>query len=241
MLKFRVLAGGLACAALIFAAGCAAPPKTDYSAYRAHLPKSILVLPPLNETVEVNASYSYLSTITRPLAEAGYYVFPVAVVDAFMKENGLPTPAEMQAVSLDKIRQIFGADAVLYVTIQDYGQKYQILSSNTVFKAHATLVDVNSGTRLWEGTAYGFQGSGDSGAGPIGMLVTAVVTQVLASTSDDAHDLAATANAQMISNPSNGLLLGPYNPGYEADVRGRETVAPAETASPAPASGAGPQ
>jgi hypothetical protein len=241
MLKFRALAGSLSCLALLLAAGCAAPPRTDYGAYRAHLPKSILVLPPLNETVEVNASYSYLSTITRPLAETGYYVFPVAVVDAFMKENGLPTPAEMQAVSLDKIRQVFGADAVLYVTIQDYGQKYQVLSSNTVFKAHATLVDVNSGTTLWEGTAYAFQGSGDSGGGLIGMMVTAAVTQVFASTGDSAHDLASTANAQMISNPDNGLLLGPYSPGYEADVRGRGGVSSAATASPAPASGAGPQ
>jgi hypothetical protein len=27
------------------------------------------------------------------LAEKGYYVLPVAVIDQFLKENGLPTPA----------------------------------------------------------------------------------------------------------------------------------------------------
>jgi hypothetical protein len=39
--------------------------------------------------------YIYLSTLTKPLAEKGYYVLPVAVIDQFLKENGLPTPAEM--------------------------------------------------------------------------------------------------------------------------------------------------
>lgn len=73
--------------------GCASTPQPhDYGGYRSHMPRSVLVLPPTNDSIEVGASYVYLSTITRPLAEAGYYVFPVAVVDNFMKQTGLPTP-----------------------------------------------------------------------------------------------------------------------------------------------------
>ena len=53
----------------------------DYTAFRASKPRSILVLPPLNNSPDVRATYSYLSTVTQPLAEAGYYVFPVALVD----------------------------------------------------------------------------------------------------------------------------------------------------------------
>src|SRR5689334_21500588 len=110
----------LVCTVLMLATGCAAPARLDYSVYRAHVPKSVLVLPPLNQSVEVNAPYGYLATISRPLAECGYYVFPVAVIDAFLKENGLPTPGEMHAISLQKIHEVFGADAVLYVTIEEY-------------------------------------------------------------------------------------------------------------------------
>ena len=148
------------------------------------MPRSVLVLPPLNQSVQVNAPYSYLSTVSQPLAEAGYYVFPVAVIDAFMKENGLPTPGEMHEVPLDKIGEVFGADAVLYVLIEDYGQKYQVLSSTTVVKAKAKLVDVPTGSTLWEGGVQVAQGSGDSGGGVIGMLVTAAVAQMIESTSD---------------------------------------------------------
>jgi len=135
---------------LVFTTGCVTTPPFDYSSFRNHRPRSILVLPPLNQTTDVNAPYTYLSTITRPLAECGYYVFPVAVVDAYMKENGLPSPEEMHGVALDKIRNIIGADAVLYVTIEEWGQKYIVVQSVTTIKAIARLIDTASGKVIWQ-------------------------------------------------------------------------------------------
>jgi hypothetical protein len=205
----------------MLASGCAPMPSRDYSAYRAHMPRSVLVLPPLSHSVEVNAPYAYLSTITQPLAECGYYVFPVAVVDAFMKENGLPTPGEMHAVPLGKLGEVFGADAVLYATIETYGQKYRIVSSNAVIKARTRLVDVATGTTLWEGTAQAVQSSGDSGGGLIGRLITAAISQGMGVTMDQAHQLAHEANTRMIFDREDGLLLGPYHPRYSEDARGR--------------------
>jgi hypothetical protein len=200
--------------------GCAAQQPTDYNAYRAHMPRSILVLPPRNEALDVNATYSYLSTITAPLAEAGYYVFPVAVIDQFLKDNGMPTPDEMQTASLAKIREIIGADAVLYVTIKDWGQKYQILQSTTVVNASARLVDTATGTTLWEGKAAAAEGSG-GGGDPIAMLVAAAIEQIVDTSTDRCHDVARQANFAMTYNPQNGLLPGPRSPNYATDKRGR--------------------
>lgn len=210
-------------AVLVFSfAGCATHQKShDYASYRSHMPRSVLVLPPTNDSIEVDASYVYLSTITRPLAEAGYYVFPVAVVDNYMKENGLPTPNEMNAVPLEKLRKIFGADAVLYIHIEDWGQKYKVLSSTSIVKARAKLVDLKTGAVLWEGLAQAAQGSGDGGGGLVGMMVAAVVDQVVHTATDRVHDLSKMANHGMIMNTHNGMLLGPYNADYATDVRGR--------------------
>lgn len=97
-------------------------------------------------------------------------MFPVAVVDQFLKDNGLPTPDEMHTASLAKIREILGADAVLYITIEEWGQKYQVLQSTTVVHARASLVDVATGTALWEGKAVLVEGSG-GGNDPIAMLM----------------------------------------------------------------------
>lgn len=204
-------------------AGCATSTNTphDYSSYRSSMPRSVLVLPPTNDSIEVNASYVYLSTITRPLAEAGYYVFPVAVVDRYMKDNGLPTPNEMNAVPLDKIRKIFGADAVLYIHIEDWGQKYQVISSTTIVKARARLVDVRTGAVLWQGLAHAAEGSGDGGGGLLGYVVAAVVDQVMDTVIDRTQPVSRLANEGMIFNTQNGLLLGPYNVDYATDTRGR--------------------
>lgn len=190
--------------------GCAAQKPYDYTALKAAKPRSILVMPPINNSVEVNAPYTFLSTISAPLAEKGYYVFPVAVIDQFLRENGLPTPAEMNQVPLDKIRKIIGPDAVLYVTIDDWGQKYQVISSSAVVSSKWRLVDARTGTVLWRGVAHAVKSSDDGGAGLLGALVSAVVTQIMSNVSDQTFPLSSQANYMTVYNQANGLLPGPY-------------------------------
>ncbi|MEY8212446.1 MAG: DUF799 family lipoprotein [Colwellia sp.] len=195
---------------ILLAAGCATVP-TDYSAFKKSQPRSILIIPPNNNSLEVNAPYIYLSTLSRPLAEKGYYVFPVSVIDHFLKENGLPTPAEMNGISLEKISEHIGADAVLYISITDWGQKFLIIESKTVVEAKLKLVDVKTGVTLWQSTALAQKSSGDGGGGLAGALVGAIVTQILASTiSDPTPSLARQANNVAINSERHGLPNGPY-------------------------------
>lgn len=202
-----ILAGGI---------GCVTP--YDYSAYQAHMPRSILVLPPLNESVDANAPYSYLTTISRPLAERGYYVYPVSLIDAFMKDNGLPTPGEMHTVSLNKLDEIIGPDAVLYITIEEFGQKYLVVTSNTTVVARARLVDVDTGTEIWDGKVKLVQGSNSGGGGGIeGLIVAAIVAaveQVVDNVTDRTHDVARMANHQLIYDKNRGMLIGPLHPEF---------------------------
>lgn len=203
-------------APLALTAACATMEPYDYSAYREHIPRSILVLPPLNESVDVNASYVWLSTITMPVAERGYYVFPVAVVDAFMKDNGLPGPDEMHSVSPQKLREVFGADAVLYVIIEDWGQKYVVLSSNTVVRARARLVDTVSGTEIWQGRADFTESSSSGSSDLLSMVISAALEQIIDTTSDATHGVARQANYQMVYDPRAGFLPGPRSPTKDA-------------------------
>lgn len=194
----------------VLTSGCVTRKPYDYTALMDSKPRSIVVIPPMNDSVEVNAPYIYLSTITRPLAEKGYYVFPVSVVDHFMKENGLPTPAEMNAVPLDKIEENIGADAVLYVSIKDWGQKYQVTSSVTTVSVSMRLVDVKTGALLWSGSEAAQQGSGDGGGGLVGALIGALVTQMMSAGIDNTPILSRRVNDIAINNDVNGLLAGPY-------------------------------
>jgi hypothetical protein len=191
--------------------GCAAKPY-DYTNYRAYPPRSIVVLPPLNESTDLRGTYGYLSTVTRPLAEMGYYVFPVVLIDHFLKENGMPTPGEMVQAPLPKIREVIGADAVLYITLERYGTRYLLLSSTTAVVAHARLVDTRTGTLLWEATLEAQQGSGSSG-NILADVIGAALAQVIGQSTDQAHTVAGQANAQFTVK-GRGLLYGPYSPKY---------------------------
>ena len=197
--------------AALFLSGCASVEPYNYSALQQAAPRSILVLPPMNSSVEVNAPYSYLSTISQPLAEKGYYVFPVSVVDTFLKENGLPTPAEMNGIALDKIDEIIGADAVLYVDIKDWGQKFQVLSSVTVVEGYIKLVDVKTGELLWDAPIMAqYNPNNNGGGGLVGALVGAVVAQIAGEISDNSPQVARMANAFAFNSVKRGLLNGPY-------------------------------
>lgn len=197
-------------------AACAQPVKhADYTAFKNSRPHSILVLPPENETTDVLATNSMLSQMTMPLAESGYYVVPVAVMDETFRQNGLSAPADIQATSPSKLREIFGADAVLYSKITQFGTSYRVLASATVVTASAKLVDLNTGDVLWQGSASANsnEGRNDSGGGLIGMLVTAAIQQIADSVTDKSHDIAAVTSYRLLhAGPPNGLLYGPRSP-----------------------------
>ena len=200
-------------------AGCAVPRKqVDYAAFKAARPRSIVVLPPLNESPDIKATYAMLSQATYPLAESGYYVLPVALVDETFRQNGLTVPGDIHTAPVPKLREIFGADAALYVTVTDYGSRYQVLSSVTRVAANAKLVDLKTGDVLWSGTAVAANDSGNSGGGLIGMLITAAINQAVNHLTDASYPVAGTASVRLLSaGMPGGILYGPRSPKYQAD------------------------
>lgn len=197
-------------------AGCAAPEAYDYAAFKEAKPKSILVLPPANQSPDVKASYSLLSQVTYPLAESGYYVFPVAVVDETFRQNGLTNPEDIHQVPLDKLHQIFGADAVLYIDVEEYGTSYMIISSDTRVTASARLVDLRTGQQLWAGKATASSSEQNSNSGGlIGMMVQAVIEQIANTLTDKGHQISGITSARLLSaGMPNGILYGPRSPHF---------------------------
>lgn len=188
----------------------------DYAAFRKAQPKSIIILPPTNQSPDVKASGSVLATATFPVAEDGYYVFPVALVSQMFKENGLASPDEIQQLPIAKLHEIFGADAALYINIKDYGASYQIVASNVQVTLNAKLIDLRSGDLLWQGSASASNQEGRNNQdGLVGMLITALIEQIANNLGDPGYRVGAIANQRLlVANPNTGLLYGPHSPQY---------------------------
>ncbi len=196
-------------ALLLLIMSCATP--YNYENFRAAKPRSILILPPISHSTDVRATYSYLSTVTMPVAEKGFYVFPVAMIDQMMKENGLPSANEMHQASVKKIREIINPDAILYLTLESYGTTFILLDSQTTVTVSGKLISTVTGEVIWEGRASAGDGSQNSG-GLTEMVIGAVIEQAVNSSTDKAHNIAPEANNILFNNEHSGLLNGPYHP-----------------------------
>jgi hypothetical protein len=205
---FQILIQSLALLTLFV--GCATP--YNYEKFRAAKPRSILILPPINQSTDVRGTYSYLSTVTMPVAERGFYVFPVAVVDQMMKENGLPSANEMHQASIKKIREIMSPDAILYLTLEKYGTTYVVVDSQTTVTVSGKLISAITGEVIWEGKASATPSSSSGNSGVAGLLVAAIIKQAVSSSTDEAHKVSAQANQMLFNGKDTGLLNGPYAP-----------------------------
>jgi hypothetical protein len=212
---------GLAVAALALLAGCATPPPAyDYSAFRKNRPASMLVLSPVNDTPDVKASNGVLATTAYPLAEAGYYVLPAGLVSETFRQNGLTGAADIHEVAPARLREIFGADAAVYMRVKKYGTTYMVVGSETRVTVEAKIVDLRSGDMLWSGiaTASSQESQGSNQAGLLGLLVQAVVGQIVGTVTDASFNYAAIANQRLLGAPiKNGILSGPRSPQYQKD------------------------
>jgi hypothetical protein len=199
---------------------CATPQPYDYTAFKQSRPASLLVLPPVSTANDIKASPAVMSQATLPLAEAGYYVLPVTLVDETFKQNGLTVPDEIHGVAPEKLREIFGADAAVYLRVTRYGTTYNVISSVTMVAADARIVDLRSGQLLWEGKAVASSAENDSSSqgGLVGLLVKAVVNQIVGTATDASYNYAGLASQRLLGAPRlNGVLYGPRSPNYQKD------------------------
>lgn len=198
--------------------GCITPPVPyDYTAFIQAKPVSLLVLPPLNDSPDVKATPGVWAHATHPLAEAGYYVLPITLVDETFRQNGLNMPAEIHDVPPKKLREFFGADAAVYLRVHQYGTSYAVLSSDTKVEVEGRIVDLRSGQLLWQGKAMASSAEQQqqNQFGIAGLLIEAVVKQIASTITDAAFNYAGIANQRLLGTPRfNGVLAGPRSPLY---------------------------
>jgi hypothetical protein len=181
--------------------------KPDYAVYREHMPRSILVVPPLNHSTNIKATGALMSALTMPLAEHGYYVPPIAIVQEFLRTNGLPTAGEMHAAPIDKVGNFFDADAILYVVIREWRTPFRILGTETTVTLDSRLVDVDTGTELWkQSRSYTHSYTDNSSIGTA--IVTALIQATVLKDRTELNTARATVNL-LYRNAQNGLLPGP--------------------------------
>ncbi|WP_422448547.1 MULTISPECIES: DUF799 domain-containing protein [unclassified Endozoicomonas] len=194
-------------------AGCAAQaPKVDFSAFQQANPSSLLVVPVVNESVDVDAPNYFLSTISVPLAEKGYYVFPVNTVKTVLEGEGLYDADLVHSADPVQLGNMFGADAILYVTINKWDAQYIVLSTTVTVSFTYRIVSGKTGEELWTANKtmqYTPQQNNSSG-NPLADLVVMAVSAAITRAAPNYLPLTQQANYQVLYLDPTKLPNGPY-------------------------------
>lgn len=192
-------------------AGCITTQPKDYTKFNAAKPNSILIVPVVNRSVEVTASDYFLSTITIPLAENGYYVFPVNLVKRMLEDDGLSDASLVHNASVEKLTNLFGADSVLYVTINQWDSQYLVLTTKVNVDLSYVIKDGKTGDTLWEhNEKMVYTPQNQSTGNPFADLVVMAVNAAITKAAPNYVPLARQANNKSFKYPGTGIPPGPY-------------------------------
>ena len=194
-------------------AGCATPPPRaakDMSALVTASPRSILVVPAVNRSLDVDAPNYLLSALTVPLAEKGYYVFPIHTTQVVLQQEGFYEGEQIHREATANLAALFGADAVLYVTIARWDAQYLLINTTVTVEFNYRLVG-KDGTELWtnqQRLQYSPQQTNTGNA--LANLVAAAITAAMTRAAPNYLPLTRQANVQAIMLGPDALPDGPY-------------------------------
>jgi hypothetical protein len=204
---------------VILLSGCvSSPQRYNYSQLRTEAPRSILVVPVINKSIDVNAPDYFLATIATPLAERGYYVFPVNMVKSVLADDGLSDANLVHAGDPHRLGELFGTDAVMYISIERWDAKYVVLATTVTVELNYTLKSAHTGELLWKNhQVVVYQPQQSSGGGLAGLVANAIVAAI-AKAAPNYMPLARQANGGAINLKGTGLPAGPYDGMFGKDT-----------------------
>lgn len=182
-----------------------------YPKFYEEKPLTILVMPPINNTTNVEAKDLLYTSISQPLIEAGYYVVsPHLAMELLKSESAYD--AEM---FLDKdasvFGRVFGADAVIFSVVDVWKKKGFGIETKIKYIVRSTSTNEILFERSCDLYLDLHQKSGNSSA--LGQLIDLAASAIATATTD--HIVAARkCNKYIFSD----IPRGKYNPEYLMDM-----------------------
>jgi len=182
--------------------------KKDLSAFIAAAPRSILVVPAVNKSLDVDAPNYVLSTLPIPLAEKGYYVFPVNTSKFVLEQEGYYEGEQIHQVPPETLAKLFDADAILYVTINRWDAQYAVLSTQVTVEFDYRMVG-RDGTELWKERKRMVYAPQNNNSNGLAGLIAAAITAAIERAAPNYLPLTRQANQQVFYG-SQAFPDGPY-------------------------------
>jgi len=177
-------------------------------------PISLIVVPAVNKSTAADATDLIYATLTEPFVDNGYYVMPLPLVAEVFQNEGIIDGEQLKGIPASTFKDSFGADAVLYVTINNWETNYLVLAGNVTVGLSYLLVSTTTEEALWSYDQILVVDTSSSGGNPlIDMISTAIKTAT-----QDYLPVALQVNKDVVAT----MPYGEYHPlagtDFEAQV-----------------------
>lgn len=186
------------------------------SMYGPQKPLAILVVPSINESTAADAGDLLNVTVTQPFTNQGYYVLPMPIVAEIFRNEGIIEGTQIKGLPTQMFKENFGADAVMFMTIESWEKNYAIIAGNVTVGIEYVLLSTTSNEILWSyEQVVVVDTSGSSGNIFADIIATAISTGMTdyASVARQVHAVAITA-----------MPFGQYHPRSGADGLDKSVV-----------------
>lgn len=184
--------------------------ESQYSKMYEEKPVTLLVMPPINNSTNVEAKDLLYTSISLPLIEAGYYVIsPLLAMDVLKAESAYDAELFFDA-PLMTFNKFFGADAVVFSVIDSWAKRgfgIQTKIRYVIKSAHTNEILFDRSCDLYLDLSV------DSGSNSVlGALVDLAASAISTAATD--HIVAARkANYYIMSD----IPRGKYSPSHMLD------------------------
>jgi hypothetical protein len=141
----------LAAITLLLFTACAPPMVTLQNTFPKMYqtpPVSIMVLPPVNKSTAADAKEYFACSLAEAVGMKGYYILPVEAMFGILRNEGLYDTENITPTVLTNLKKYYGADAVLYSSIEEWEKGFGSLTITAKF----ALLNTADADTLWNFT-----------------------------------------------------------------------------------------
>jgi len=173
------------------------PIQTKAEAYPAmyddRKPLSVLVIPAINNSTAAEATDFFNVTITEPLSNVGYYTMPVEIVKDIFQKEGIVDSTMIKGLPTSIFKKNFGADAVLFVTINKWDKQYIVLAGNVSVSMDYVMLSTETSEVIW---SYSATQTIDTTAESSGFIMLDILSTAITTATTDYVPIAKQVNYQ---------------------------------------------
>ena len=149
--KKKMILGSLLLMGVVVCLGCAGgTPHNVAPDYKDRAPRSVAVLPVLNETVSLKAPEVFRPLLLNKLSLKGYETPSLSVIDGRLREKNIREAGQVNSLTPQELGKLLGVDALLYAYVTEFSTTYVVAYASMTVGARFELKDTKTGEKLWD-------------------------------------------------------------------------------------------